>query len=176
MDSEIKAPVAAAVNLAPARRGAGLRVPAWTWGILAALALGAFYLAIVALASRSWQHAVELLRDDRYYILAIVAGFGTQVGLMVYMRRALRDLSARAAYATGGAGTGASTLSMLACCAHHVSDLAPVLAGSGLVIFLNNYRYPVMLVGIAVNLLAIALLLRRMYRLGLLPWQAQSPR
>ena len=142
-------------------------LPATFWGFLAALVLGFFYLALVGLASRSLAHALELFRDDRYYILAILAGFGVQVGLMVRLRRALRGAREQAGKAVGAAGTGASTLSMLACCAHHVSDLAPLLAGSGLVLFLGTYRYQVMLAGIAVNLAGIILMLRRMARLGI---------
>lgn len=152
-------------------RGAVPRVPALGWGILAAGGLLVFYLAVVGLASRSLEHALELMWDDRYYILAIIAGFGTQVGLMARMRRALKGAKDRVVGAMGATGTSTSTVSMIACCAHHVADLAPFLASSGLVIFLNNYRYPVMLAGIAVNLAGIAVTLRRMGRLGLLPWK-----
>lgn len=138
-------------------------------GVLAAAALLVSYLAIVGSASCSLEHALDLMWHDRYYILAILAGFGTQVGLMGYIRRTLHGIKDRTSTAAGATGTGTSTASMIACCAHHVADFAPFLGASGLVIFLNNYRYQVMLIGIAINWLGVAVLLRRMAIWGILP-------
>jgi hypothetical protein len=126
------------------------------FGLLAALGLLVFYLGVITLA-QDWAHAIRQLAEDRWYVAAIAGGFGTQVGLFVYFRR----MHVRAAAGGVAASTGTSTAAMLACCAHHLVDVAPVLGLSGAVIFLNVYKVPLLWLGIATNLLGIAYLLRK---------------
>lgn len=140
-------------------------------GIISALGLFAFYLGFIGIISRDWQHALQLLLDDRLYIAAIAGGFGVQAGLFSYVRRLQKISRIRGAVAMTASGTGTSTVSMAACCLHHVGDFAPVLGASGAAIFLNEYRYPVMGVGILVNLLGIFLMLRLITRNRLWPSQ-----
>jgi hypothetical protein len=80
----------------------------------------------------------------------ILAGFGTQVALFVELRRRHRLHDAAMKTATGG-GAGASAVGMIACCAHHVADLAPIIGVSGLAVFLTDYRIPITVVGILIN-------------------------
>lgn len=130
-------------------------------GVAASAALVGLYLGIVTLAN-SPGHAADLLWSDRYLVGAIAAGFGLQVGLYTYVRALLRA-EARALRGTGAltaAGTGTSTVAMVACCAHHVTDVLPFVGLSGAAIFLNDYRTPLMLIGLAVNAAGIALMLR----------------
>lgn len=127
--------------------------------LLAALGLLAFYLGIITLA-QGWGHAVQQLRDDLPFVGAIVAGFGAQVGLFAY----LRQLRARAAAGGMAASTGTSTAAMLACCAHHLADILPILGLSGAVIFLNLYKTPLLWLGILMNLAGIIYLLRQIHR------------
>jgi hypothetical protein len=96
------------------------------FGGLAALGLLIFYLGVITLA-QGWGHALQQLVDDLPFVGAIAAGFGTQVGLFAY----LRGLHARASAGGVAASTGMSTAAMLACCAHHLVDVAPVLGISG---------------------------------------------
>ncbi|WP_406676794.1 hypothetical protein [Moorella sp. ACPs] len=128
-------------------------------GIIAAFALVAFYFLLVGISSRSWQHSLELLRQDRFYVGAIAAGFGTQVGLYSHIRRWQKFSRARGAGAVAASGTGTSTASMVACCLHHLGEVLPVIGASGIAIFLERYRYPVMWLGITINLLGIYLML-----------------
>jgi len=129
-------------------------------GVLGALALVGLYLGIVSWAQGS-EHAFELLWDDRLFVGLISAGFGTQVGLFAYVRM-LRRSMARESLALAGAGTATSSVSMIACCAHHLTDVLPVIGLSGLAIALNDFRTPLMLVGIAVNLAGIAVMIREL--------------
>jgi hypothetical protein len=117
------------------------------------------YLALVTWA-QGFSHARELIWDDRYFVAAIAGGFGLQVGLFVHLRRLLSARAKGSAGAATAAGTGTSTVAMLACCAHHVADALPVLGLSGVAIFLNDYRLPVMVVGIAVNAAGVLFMLR----------------
>jgi hypothetical protein len=123
---------------------------------LAALSLLVFYLGVITLA-QSWGHALQQLGDDLPFVGAIAAGFGTQVGLFVY----LRGLHDRAPAGGVAASTGTSTAAMLACCAHHLVDVAPVLGLSGAAIFLNAYKTPLLWLGIVMNLVGILYLGRK---------------
>ena len=58
------------------------------------------------------------------------------------------------------AGTGTSTVAMVACCAHHLTDALPVLGLSGAAIFLNDFRIPLMAVGLGVNAVGVLVMLR----------------
>lgn len=127
-------------------------------GTLAAGSLTAFYAAVVALASGP-SHLVEQIGIDWPWIIAIVAGFGIQVMLLV----TLRDLRrARAAAAVAGTGTGASLVGMLACCAHHVAEIAPIVGVNVAATFLASQRVPFMAAGVAVNAVAVVVTLRRL--------------
>lgn len=125
-------------------------------GLLAALGLLGFYLGVITLA-QGWGHAVQQLAEDRWFVGAIMAGFGTQVGLFTH----LRERHARLSGAGVAASTGTSTAAMLACCAHHLTDIVPVLGLSGAAIFLNAYKTPLLWAGIAMNLVGVAYLTRQ---------------
>jgi cation transport ATPase len=125
---------------------------ALTWrpfaaALLSVAGLLAFYLGIITLA-QGWGHAVQQLAEDRWFIGAITLGFGGQVGLFVY----LRSLHAHAAAGGVAASTGTSTAAMLACCAHHLADVLPIVGLSGAAILLNAYKTPLLWLGIVMNL------------------------
>jgi hypothetical protein len=66
-----------------------------------------------------------------------------------------------------GAGTGTSTIGMVACCAHHLTEVAPLigLAGFGSVAsFLTEWKIPFILFGLAVNAIGIAITVRNIRR------------
>jgi hypothetical protein len=123
-------------------------------GLLAALGLLAFYLGTITLA-QGWGHAVEQLSIDRLFVGTIMAGLGTQVGLYTY----LRGMHLHATAGGVAASTGTSTVAMLACCAHHLTEVFAVLGLSGAAIFLNAYKTPLLWLGIMMNLFGIVYLL-----------------
>ena len=132
-------------------------------GLLGALALVGLYLGIVTWAQGT-DHALELLWSDRLFVGLISAGFGTQVGLFTDLQLLQRAM-ARESVALAGAGTATSSISMVACCAHHLADVLPIVGLSGLAVFLVEFRTPLMLLGIATNLAGIAVLLRQLMRI-----------
>ena len=91
------------------------------FGALGAAALIGLYLGLVTWAQGA-DHALELLWGDRIFVGLISAGFGTQVGLFTYLRLLQRAM-ARESVALAGAGTATSSVSMVACCAHHLADV-----------------------------------------------------
>ena len=124
------------------------------FGLLAAAGLLAFYLGTITLA-QSWAHALQQLTEDLWFVGAIASGFGFQVGLFTY----LRALRSRAGVGGVAASTGTSTFAMLACCAHHLTEVLPIVGLSGVAVLLNAYKTPLLWLGVAVNLGGIAYML-----------------
>jgi hypothetical protein len=144
------------------------RVVIWHWvpplaGLLGAAALVAAYFGIVAVA-QSAAHARGLLWEDRYFVGGIAAGFGTQIGLFVWLHLAAARARAAGAAGLAAAGTGTSSAAMVACCAHHAADVLPLAGASAAAVFLSEYRLPLMAIGLATNAAAIALLTHRVLR------------
>ncbi len=132
-------------------------------GMAGAVALSGLYLGIVAWGEGP-DHALALLWSDRLFVALIGAGFGTQLGLFTYLRLVQRAL-ARESVVLAGAGAATSSVSMVACCAHHLADVLPIVGVSGLVAILVELRTPLMLLGLATNALGIALMLDQLRRL-----------
>ncbi len=128
-------------------------------GTAAAALLAGLYVAIVGLV-QGLDHALDLITGDWYFVIPIVLGFGAQVGLFVFARTRLRRRLGGATKALTGAGTGTSTVSMVACCTHHLADVLPVLGLSGAALFLNDYRGPLMALGIISNAAGIVWMTR----------------
>lgn len=131
-------------------------------GIAAGITLMAFYVIVVRGASGSWEHLRDQVRADWYLLVPIVMGFGTQAALLAELRR--RHRMQAAAATASGAGAGASAAGMIACCAHHIADLAPFLGAGGAAAFLYDYRVAFILFGIGINAVGVALAARRLHR------------
>ena len=131
------------------------------WGLVASAGLIAFYVAVLTW-SADWEHLRDQTRQDWWLLVPIVVGFGTQIALTVELRRRHR---AHHLGATSGAGTGASAVGMVACCAHHLADVVPLLGATGLAAFVFDWRVPFMLAGIAVNAVAVSIAARRLREL-----------
>lgn len=129
--------------------------------LIAASGLLAFYLGLVAWA-QGWEHAWSLLREDLWFVAPITAGFAVQVGLFVYLRGLHAASTTGAAVTTGSAGTSGGA--MLACCAHHLTDVLPFLGISGAAIFLNEIKTPLALIGLGMNAFGVGFLTLRIRR------------
>ncbi|MBF8267420.1 MAG: hypothetical protein HW388_928 [Dehalococcoidia bacterium] len=113
-------------------------------GLLGGGFLVLLYLGIVTWA-QGWDHALELLSQDRVFVAAIATGFGLQVGLYAYMRLVVHH---------------EVRLAMPTCCLHHVTDVLPLIGLSGAAVFLNDYRIPFMVGGLVVNGAGVIIMLR----------------
>lgn len=121
---------------------------------IASALLALFYVGVVWAASGSFQHLVDQAGRDWYFLALILGGFGAQVGLVSELRR--RHRLQHSAALAGGAGAGSSTAGMVACCAHHIAELAPFIGATGAATFLIEYRIPFMIVGIGINAVGVA--------------------
>ena len=59
------------------------------------------------------------------------------------------------------ANTGISSVSMVACCAHHLTDILPLLGLAGLSLFLTRYQTWLIGVGIISNFLGVVYLIKQ---------------
>ncbi len=133
-------------------------------GVLGATFLTGVYLGIVSLAE-SPEHALDLFWQDKAFVIPILLGFGTQVGLYTLLKKGLYlPLHIPAGGATTAAGGGMSTLAMVACCAHHVTDVLPLVGLTAAAAFLANWKIPFMVVGLLTNLIGIAVMLREILK------------
>lgn len=130
-------------------------------GVAGAVTLLGVYLGIISLA-QGVEHALAQLAADAPFVGLIAAGFGTQIALLAELRAV--DHRLRAAAAVTAAGTGTSAAAMLACCAHHLVDLLPLVGLSAAAVFLNAYRTPLFLVGIVMNVIGIVVIARQLRR------------
>jgi hypothetical protein len=62
------------------------------------------------------------------------------------------------------ASTGTSTAAMLACCAHHLVDILPIVGAAGAAALLNTYKIPMLWLGIVMNLFGVIYLLRKIFQ------------
>jgi hypothetical protein len=140
-------------------------------GITAAVFLLAVYLTVVGLVL-GWAQAVQLLGQDAYLAAPLTLGFGVQVGLYTYLRAIVRARS-RFGVAITGASGATSTTAMVACCVHRVADLLPYLGLSAAAGFLAAYKGAFMVFSLAVSLVGIALILRRIVRYRAFPMREE---
>jgi hypothetical protein len=134
-------------------------------GLMGAALLTGLYFGIVSWAE-SPQHAVKLFWQDRWIVLPIILGFGVQAGLYTILKKRL-FVPVSSSGPSGpmmGAGGTTSTLAMVACCAHHVTDVLPVLGLTAAATFLAQYRIAFMLVGLGTTLVGIAVMLVILFR------------
>ena len=131
-------------------------------GTGAAALLIIIYLGIITLA-QDLTHALKQTAELWYWVLALAGGFGIQAGLFSFIRQGIRQ---RRAAATGSiaASGGVSAGSMAACCAHHLSDILPLLGLSGAALFLVRYQLLFIVVGVLSNIIGVTIMLETIQR------------
>lgn len=129
----------------------------FVYGILSGVALLMFYFLLMTITS-SYSNAVEQFIDMWYLLIFLIIGFGIQIGLYTYVRN--WHYINNEAKASVAASTGISTTSMVACCAHHLTDILPIVGFSAAALFLSKYQNVFIFVGIISNIIGILLMLR----------------
>jgi hypothetical protein len=100
------------------------------------LALLGLYVGILTLAN-SLSHAVNQFIELWPWFSALILGFAIQAGLYAYTRMVQKLRHAAHMTSTKGITTtgGVSGAAMAACCAHHLSDVLPVIGLTGAALF-----------------------------------------
>ena len=121
---------------------------ATTMGVLATAGLLGFYFLILSLVS-DWAFTVDQFVTFRYYIVSLATGFGIQIGLYTYLRSAIQShCSSGKVVAVSGT---TSTVAMISCCAHYLTNIVPVIGAAGLITLVGQYQVELFWVGLASN-------------------------
>ena len=131
-----------------------MKIPPLLAGFLGFAGLLLFYLIVLS-ALNSPAHALSEFAGMWYWILLLAIGFGVQVGLVVYARSMIKGA------AVSG---GVSGLAMVACCAHHLTDVLPLVGLAAFSVFLVRYQIAFIVLGLASNVIGIAFIMREMQR------------
>lgn len=126
-------------------------------GISATLSLILFYFITMRILAGSWYAAFSQFQDLWYFMVPLSIGFGIQIGLYIDLKKRIENQSKKIV----AGNTAVSTLGMIACCAHHLTDILPIIGLSAVSVFLINYQTPILLIGISSNITGIIYLLNK---------------
>src|SRR3989344_2935583 len=118
-------------------------LPSIIAGLGATLALLLFYSLTMRFLAGSWYAAVSQFEKLWYFMIPLTIGFGIQVSLYFHLRTIMKNTASKNIMA---ANTTTSTIGMIACCAHHLTDVLPILGLSALSIFLVNFQTPILII------------------------------
>lgn len=129
------------------------------YGVSASVAMMVVYFGIVSYFN-SFSHAVSQFVSLWPFMILLIAGFGAQVSLFGYIREKSIKAVPSVTLASGTVSTG----SMVACCAHHISDVLPFLGLSFAAAFVDRYQLFFLSLGIISNILGLLFMLRMIQR------------
>ncbi|NJD77904.1 MAG: hypothetical protein FIB08_12555 [Candidatus Methanoperedens sp.] len=126
-------------------------------GILVVL----FNISIASLAEGSIGKGYQVFLTNGIFVYLIPLAVGVQMGLFRYHRNLISGHGVSGSEKMGMAGSATSSLTMVACCLHHVSDLLPtvglILAASS---FLIQYKDAIIIIGLLANVAGSAYIAR----------------
>lgn len=130
-------------------------------GLLGSIGLLLFYFVVMGASSGSWSATISQFRELWYWMVILSIGFGTQISLFVYLRNFVKNPQGlHHSGKVAATSTGTSAVSMIACCAHHLSDVLPIIGLSGAALFLVKYQIPLIVLGILMNFFGIVYMFR----------------
>ena len=132
-------------------------------GFISFIGLLAFYFILMSVLTGSWDAAWSQFEKLWYYMIPLSMGFGLQVGLYSHLRRLIRNNTGRNVMM---ANTTTSAFGMVACCAHHLTDVLPFIGLAAFSALLTTYQIPILIVGIISNILGVYYLLRKIQHLN----------
>jgi hypothetical protein len=129
-------------------------------GLVGIIILAGLYFGIMSWAE-GFKTAWGLFWYDRRIIIPIMLGFGIQAALYAVLKFRLFE----PASTTGpsgtlmGAGGITSSVAMLACCVHHVTDVLPIQGLTAAATFLGRYRLVFMRASLGMTIAGIIVML-----------------
>ena len=120
-----------------------------------------FNISIASLAEGSFEKGYQVFLNNGIFVYLIPLAVSVQMGLFRYHRNLTSENKLCGSEKMGMAGSATSSLTMVACCLHHVSDLLPavgfILAASS---FLIQYKDAIITAGLLANLVGSAYIAR----------------
>lgn len=119
-----------------------------------------FNISVASLAEGSIEKGYQVFLTNGIFVYLIPLAVGIQMGLFRYHRN-ITTGNIGGSEKMGMAGSATSSLTMVACCLHHVSDLLPavgfILAASS---FLIRYKDAIITIGLLANMAGSAYIAR----------------
>ncbi|MCE8428499.1 MAG: hypothetical protein J5U19_08950 [Candidatus Methanoperedens sp.] len=132
----------------------------YVFGISAGILVILFNISIASLAEGSIEKGYQVFLTNGIFVYLIPFAVGIQMGLFRYHRNITAG-NIGGSEKMGMAGSATSSLTMVACCLHHVSDLLPavgfILATSS---FLIQYKDAIITIGLLANMIGSAYIAR----------------
>lgn len=128
------------------------------FGMAGLLCMVAFYAFLLAITTGDPIHPAIFFVEKWYLLSPLFLGFGFQMFLFQKMRIALHTANLRMA----GASAGTSGVAMVACCAHHLADILPILGFMGIATVLTQYQDWFLAFGVAMNTVGALYMLVRL--------------
>ncbi len=123
------------------------------FGAIIGLIVILFNISIASLAEGSYEKGYQVFLSNGIFVYLIPLAVGIQMGLFRYHRNITTDKKLCGSEKVGVAGSTASSVTMVACCLHHVSDLLPsvgfILVTSS---FLIQYKDNIIIIGLLANM------------------------
>ena len=122
--------------------------------------LGVYFVVLTAVSG--WEFTLSQFLDFWYFIVSLAAGFGVQIGLYSYLRKAVQsmDMSAKVVAVSGTTSTAA----MISCCAHYLTNIFPIIGAAGAIALVAQYQVELFWFGLACNLAGIIYMGKRIVR------------
>ena len=123
----------------------------FVFGASAGILVVLFNISIASLAEGSFEKGYQVFLTNGIFVYLIPLAVSVQMGLFRYHRN-ITTGNIAGSEKMGMAGSATSSLTMVACCLHHVSDILPsiglILAASS---FLIQYKDSIIIIGLLAN-------------------------
>jgi hypothetical protein len=137
------------------------------FGLLGAIGLFSFYFLVLFTLTGDANFPWQQFSLFQPWMSLLVVGFGLQLTLFSLVKQGVRIGMGRPegkdSTFVAGSNTAISGVSMVACCAHHLVELIPVLGLAGVALFLGNYQKELLLVGMAANMFGIGFMVWHLF-------------
>lgn len=129
--------------------------------IVGILGLSAFYYLLLFVISGNPNHPFNQFSLLQPWMSLLIIGFGIQTGLFWLLRKGYHFsiYEKHDVQMATGTSIAVSGMAMMACCAHHLVDLLPILGLSAAALFLSEYQEQLLIFGITANLIGISMML-----------------
>lgn len=130
-------------------------------GIVSGALLLLLYFLVMFVTKNSFSSAINQLEALKFWVIPLVATFGVQVGLFVYVK----DCGKQVGSTTTATGATTSSVAMIACCAHHVTDILPIVGLSLVATALSRYQEWFLALGVLSNITGIIIMIREIRKM-----------
>lgn len=117
-------------------------------GVIGTFSLLGIYFVILTVVS-GWTFALSQFFDFWPFVISLATGFGIQIGLYSYLKKAIYQHCASGKVLAVSGTT--STMAMISCCAHYLANIMPAVGAAGLITLVGQYQIELFWFGLVSN-------------------------